>query len=76
MPTKAFSLDGFVDDIKSSSAFKPKKRTRPLTDEEIRIELAEREAQDERERNERLPLLAQIFPNTFKARDFFSDLGL
>lgn len=71
-----FSLSGFVNDIQNSSAFSPPKRTKPLTDAEIRKELAAREAQDERERNERLPLLAQMFPDKFESKDLFSELGL
>ena len=71
-----FSLAGFVDDIKNSVAFRRPAKPKPLTDEEIRSELAERVARDERERNERLPLLAQMFPDKFEAKDLFSELGL
>ena len=72
----AFSLLGFVDDIQKSKAFKGQQTKRLKTDEETRLELEEREKRDERERNERLPLLAQMFPNKFESKDFFSELGL
>jgi len=51
-------------------------KRRPLTKEEITAELEQRELNDAREFQERSILLAEIFPDKFKAPNLFDDLDV
>lgn len=60
--------DAFSGEIKS---ILPNRK--PLTKAQIAEELRLRELQDQREREERAVLLAELFPGKFEAPDLFKD---